>query len=455
MWTPLIIISLVLIGLSAYYYYYYCRKIEKFAEAAAAPVNIQDAVDGLTQLLTEVGSGNIPEGTPYVETLANIPSQSDLKLYLTSFSARTHYDNSVKVYLPEMQRWYNFVKANQSFFVKGAPNDISASIRESGMKLKKVALEGLRSDEINMTDYSLKSFSATFFMTFANTATVGASPTFTVPENCELFTISLEAPNFVKLLLIDNTTDSSKCKFVLQVGTDANIISTADIAKSDLISGSPVSITISCEITPPNKVTLNIYVGKYLTDRYSDVVTPPTDEVSYNATSQFVLGNSRMSINKNQKELDANLLAFMFFSKPFNSDAQNSITRYLAEQNKPQTGLLSTLNTAATSQLETIRRLITDNTATQGTLQQQLNACRATVVKKPVVKAFGHLINMDGISDSDVTSEDLRSCSILEVKKRLTKAVASASATTATGGPRFQINMPQGSSSNVTPVPPS
>jgi hypothetical protein len=458
----------VLIGLSAYYYYYYCRKIEKFAEAAsaagaagagtttAATVNIQDAVDGLTQLLTEVGSGNIPEGTPYVETLATVPSS--LKFYLTSFSQRTKYDNGLKVYLPEMQRWYNFVKANQSFFVKGASADLTASVYRTsetggGMRLKNVALEGLRSDELNTMDYSLKSFSATFFMTFANT-----TPPYNIPANCEIFTISLESPNYARLTLINNDIDDSKCNLVLQIGENTNKITTNDILKSDLITTTPVSITITSTIGTTTDVKANIFITKTSVSNgavsYQPITTFATEpSITLTSGNKLLLGNSRMSINKNQTALDANLLAFMFFSKSLTSAEHDDITTYLAKENIPETGILSTLNTAATSQLETIRRLITDNTATQGTLQQQLNACKATVVKEPVVKAFGHLIKMDGISD--VTSEDLRSCSILEVKKRLTKAVASAAATTATGGPRFQINMPQGSASNVTPVPPS
>jgi hypothetical protein len=137
-----------------------------------------------------------------------------------------------------------------------------------------------------------------------------------------------------------------------------------------------------------------------------------------------------MSINKKQDPLDANLLAFMFFSEPLASAKHDEVTTYLATQNRTETGLLSTLNNSATTQLENIRNLIATNTATQGTLQAQLNACKATIAATPVVKAFGHKITMDGVSS--VSTEDLRACSFLEVKNRLTNAVAAASGTTAT-----------------------
>ena len=456
MWTPLIIIAIVLIGLSVYYYYYY-RKVEKFTEPPVADVNIQDAVDGLTQLLASVGSGNIPEGNPYVETLATVPSS--LKFYLTSFSQRTKYDSGLKVYLPEMQRWYNFITANQSFFVRPLSQaDLTASVYRTsttggGMGLKNVALEGLRSDELNTSnDYSLKSFSATFFMTFG---------TFTIPDSgCEIFTISLESPNYARLTLIENDIDDTKCNFVLQIGDDTNKITSDPILKSELTTN-PVSITITSTIGTTTAVAANIFITRTIVAPGGTVSYPPITtfatppSITLTQGNKLLLGNSRMSINKNQTDLDANLLAFMFFSAPLSSTDHNTVTTYLAKENIPMTGILSTLNDAATDQLENIRQLIATNTATQGTLQQQLDACKASIAETPVVRAFTHLINMNGVSD--VSTQDLRSCSVLEVRNRLTNALAATSTTatgTGTGTPRFQINMPQGSSSNVTPVPP-
>jgi hypothetical protein len=294
-------------------------------------------------------------------------------------------------------------------------------------------------------------------MTFANTGVVGmgstSASTFTVPNRCELFTISLESPNFVKLSLINN---GSSAKFELQVGENNNDDHkiTGDILKSTLISEGPVAITITCKIN--DKVSMNMYGGKYggtPTQAYSNIINLPSPGgKEYTPASPLILGNTRMSINKNQTELDANLLAFMLFSEPLSIIEHTAVTTYLAKENNPTTGILSILNTAATSQLENIRQLIETNIATQGTLQEQLDACKASIAETPVVNAFNHLITMDGVSD--VSTEDLRSCSILQVRNRLTNALASAVSSTPTGTPRFQINMPQGSSSNVTPIPP-
>lgn len=445
LWTlSIIIIATILIALFIYYNYYH--KVEKFT----GPVNIQDAVDGLTQLLAAVGSGNIPEGSPYVETLSGVPSTLDF--YLTSFSQRTKYDNSVKVYLPEMQRWYNFIKANQSFFVKGDQANLTAPIYRTsdtggGMRLKNVALEGLRSDELNITDYSLKSFSATFFMTFATAQQI---PT----GGYELFTISLEAPNYSRLTLKKDS--DTHCKLELQIGETTNVITTDPISKATLMTANPVAITITCTIVG-SEITANIFITKTtVSGNTTDIttitaITATEPNINLVTGNKLILGNSRISINKKQDPLDANLLAFMFFSEPLASGKHDEVTRYLATQNRAETGILSTLNTDATAQLQNIRNLIATNTATQGTLQEQLNACKATIAATPVVHAFGHKITMNGISS--VSTEDLRACSVLEVKNRLTNAVAAASGTTDSGYAR-KINMPPNTPESTTPIAP-
>lgn len=425
MLIPLIIIATILIALYIYYY-----KVEKFTEE---PVNIQDHVDGLAKLLSAVGSGNIPETSPYVETLASIPLSTALKLYLTSFSARTHYDNNVRVYIPEMQRWNNFITVNQSFFVKGAPDALTVSIRENGMKLKNVALEGLRSDELNNTDYLLKPFSASFAIKF-NTDQKNVTDSLSY----ELFTISLETPNYVRLTLVNK--DANNCEFELVIGESDNKITTNSIAKNDLMTGNPAIITITCNIVN-NEISSNIFISK-LTDTIVTFDDDKPEKYTLSTGNKLILGNSRISVNKNQSALDANLFAFMFFSSALTNTDHQNIATYINQQNSPATGILSTLNTTAAQQLQAIRDLIANNTTTQGTLQAQLDACKASI--PPVVRAFGHTISMNGTSS--VSSEELRACSALEIKNRLTTAVANAAATTTgtkTATSRFQLNIPE------------
>ena len=108
--TFLIILFIVaLLGILVYYLF---RRREKFTD------NIQEKIDETLRLVSTIGSGDVPEGTAYVETLTNIPSHNSLKLYLTSFSDRTQYNNAVEIYVPETQRWNNYLAGNQSFFIK-------------------------------------------------------------------------------------------------------------------------------------------------------------------------------------------------------------------------------------------------------------------------------------------------------------------------------------------------
>jgi hypothetical protein len=455
----------VLIGLSAYYYYYYCRKIEKFAEAAS--VTTENTVDALSATLNGIISGEIISQTPYIEKLGAIPENAKLKIYLSSFSEKTNYDNRVNVYIPEASRWNNFIKANQAFTLVTNTQNIIPTVRYGGMSLNNISLLGIPSDELAIvnTQNRLPPFSATFFINF----TTPAAAPFILPRNgFELFRIYLESPNYVRLTLKDSTADTN-CKLLLEIG-NGNILDTGDILKSALMSGDTVAITITYGISSGNKVIPNIYIGKMPATEYvgigpgSDPVAPDTTGVSgrytmteYLTESPLILGNSQMTINKNKDLLNASLLAFMYHSNiSMTFDDHKKLTEYLAKQNTDMPVIADVL-TSASDKLQEIKDYITANTSAQLGLQQQLDKCKATVVKKPVVKAFGHLIKLDGISDSDVTSEDLRSCSILEVKNRLTNALAAtnSAATTATGGPRFQINMPHGSASNVTPVPPS
>jgi len=462
MWTPLIIISLVLIGLSAYYYYYYCRKIEKFAQPAVS-VN---TVDALSATLNGIISGEIISQTPYIEKLIdNIPAYDKLKIYLSSFSEKTHYDNQINVYDTNAQKWNNFIKAGKAFtIITQNASSIPNRLKPNGMSLDSISLHGISSDDLAIlnTQNRLPSFSATFFINFKKPNT----EPFTLPSNgFELFRIYLEAPNYVRLTLKDS--NPTNCKLTLEIGDgDGNTLDTGDILKSELMSGdSVVAITITCGINN-DKVTPTIYIGKSST---SSIYVPiglgsvqDTARVSgrytmpeYSTTSPLILGNSQMTINKNKDPLSASLLAFMYYSNiSITFENHKTLTEYLTKQNTAMPVIADVL-TSASDKLQQIKNYITANTSAQLGLQEQLDKCKASIAETPAaVTAFNHLIKMDGVLD--VSTEDLRSCSVLQVRNRLTNAVAAAASNiTDPDSPlRFQINMPSGSSSNIIPIAP-
>jgi hypothetical protein len=230
-------------------------------------------------------------------------------------------------------------------------------------------------------------------------------------------------------------------KVVFEVGDGgtANKIESDPIIKN---SSGPTSlvITVTYEAITANN---NTKTSLYITDESVPGTIIGTKTSTYAVTSPLILGNSRVTINKNQTALDASLKAFMFFSSVLSDTTHTALSTYLKSQNSDSTGILSTLNNSATTQLQTIKDLISTNTATQGTLQEQLNKCKASI--PPIVKAFGHKIKLVEIGSSSVSSEDLRACSVLEVRDRLTAAVAATTGTAAAAAAaaaRWRITVP-------------
>ena len=244
--TFLIILFIVaLLGILVYYLF---RRREKFTD------NIQEKIDETLRLVSTIGSGDVPEGTAYVETLTNIPSHNSLKLYLTSFSDRTQYNNAVEIYVPETQRWNNYLAGNQSFFIKKSTSAVlPALLRDNGMPLKNISLEGIQLEALNASGYNLSSFSTSFFIKFV-----------VVPLNAttELFTIPLEAPNYARLSIINN---GNICNFSFEVGNGAanTLTTTTNIASANITQPStpPLCITATFDTSYSGSNVLKLYAG--------------------------------------------------------------------------------------------------------------------------------------------------------------------------------------------------
>jgi hypothetical protein len=406
--------------------YFLFRTREPFTENN----NIQEKLDETLRLVSTIGSGDVPEGTTYVETLTNIPSQNSLKLYLTSFSDRTQYNNAVDIYVPETQRWNNFLAGNQSFFIKKSTSAVlPALLRDNGMPLKNISLEGIQLEALNANGYNLSSFSTSFFIKFIN-----------VPENAttELFTIALEAPNYARLSIINNT---DICNFSFEVGNGAsNTLTTTTNIPSDTITNSttpPLCITTTLDTSRSGSNVLKIHAGSSVVSggvaTYTPLLSSELVETNSNLPSTLILGNSPMKIHTNPTTLDAQLYGFMYFNN-VTTDHEN-ISKYFQKQKSEPVVMLNTINNTLSSNLNNLRSLISNNTLSQGVLQQQLDQCRASV--PPVVTAFGHKIDFDGVSS--ISSQDLRACSILEIRNRINQAVSGTSVAGGSNNARFQL----------------
>jgi hypothetical protein len=426
----LLIITLILLSIA--FYHYYTKNKETFAD------NLQDKIDETIRIANTIGSGDIPEGTTYVEK--DIPLFSNLKLYLTAFSDRTNYNNEVEIYVPETQRWNNFVAPNQSFFInKGTTTILPAILRDGGMPLKDTALEGIQPEHLNTSGYELPSFSASFFIKIN-----------TVPiiDNTELFSIPLEAPNYARLTLVK--TDTGKYKFAFQLGenTEDNILQTEEIDSNIIINTTnPLSITIALDKANSK---IFIFIGTVSLSGASHTYTniQKTDKV-YTSMPSCILGNSRMSINKTKSALDAGLYGFMYHNISLTESQHQELSIYLQKQKTEPVRILNTINDTLATNLNNLRNLISSSTVSQGLLQQQLDACKASLPQ--AVKIFGHKIHLDGEIPA-ISTADLRGCSMLQVKQRLRDAV-SGTATQESNKSRFKIDYPDNVGGAISVAP--
>ena len=141
-----------------------------------------------------------------------------------------------------------------------------------------------------------------------------------------------------------------------------------------------------------------------------------------------------MKIHTVPATLDAQLYGFMYFNN-VTTDHEN-FSKYFQKQKSEPVVMLNTINNTLSSNLTNLRSLIANNTLTQGVLQQQLDQCRASA--PPVVTAFGHKIDFDGVSS--ISSQDLRACSVLEIRNRINQAVSGTSVAGGSNNARFQLS---------------
>lgn len=406
----------VLIGLLILLLVYLYRKygIETFVGTsptapAPAPENISEIVNNISTLLTTVGEGRVPEDFKYIEDIGAIPNTRDLVLYLTSFSDKTHYNNVVDVYVPNVQKWNNFTSDEKAFIIITG-NALSSTIKAPrGLPLKNVRLEGIRSDEIDKIDYTLKSFTATFSLKI-NNIVFDANVT-----SIEVFSISLESPNYVRLTIEKIEDDAEKVHIGFQIGGETNK-SLVPVSKSELTTAvTTISMVYEYNPSPTAPITdtstRKLYINKIEHE----------NNASYTIASPMTLGNTRMVINKHS-HLDANLHAFVYYAKALTIAEHKTVVDYFATQSSGVTHIVSTIRTMASSQLSTLQTLLQDQTLTRTNLQERLTKCITEQNNVPApasMPEFKYKITTDNATRLAKGTANLARCSILQVKERL------------------------------------
>jgi hypothetical protein len=425
--TTTFIISLllgILIFLIAFWYF---REIETFSEEEKPAENTTELLTSLEQILTSLKTSTSPTNFQYVEDKELIPLKQTLMIYLSTFSDKTYYDNSVDIYIPQSQKWNNYMNDNQSFFIV-SNNVLPATIKPTGLPLKNVTLNGIRSDEINPADYRLSSFSASFYIKFNNI-------TFDEQNKIELMDIFVETPNYVKLLIEPIADDTENVNLILHVGETSSRTSVKIPISTLLSNGNKVFITMTYdENYSATEAMVKLYIGE---EPYEHKITPkPT----------IILGNSRIRMNSSGL-LDATLYAFMFYKSAITIDTHKELKTYVENQTTGVSSILTALTTMTEDQIKNIRSYVSDQTMTIDQLKKKLEQCSALQEQTKKALPFKYAVNMEGTSD--LTAEDLKQCSILGIKTRGTKTPAqtatgsdSTSATETTSKSRFFIDVP-------------
>lgn len=437
-------IAIVLLGLLLVLllYMYSNYAIENFVSTAPAPPeNINDLVTNISTLLTTVGEGKVPEDFKYIEDVGAIPNTRDLVLYLTSFSDKTSYNNSVDVYVPNVQKWNNFTSDEKAFIIITG-NVLPSTIKAPhGLPLKNARLEGIRSDEIDKIDYTLKSFTATFSLKI-NNIVFDANVT-----SIEVFSISLESPNYVRLTIEKIDGDAEKVHIGFQIGGETNK-SLVLISKSELTTAvTTISMVYEYNPSPTAPITdtstRKLYVNKVDNE----------NNASYTIASPMTLGNTRMVINKHS-HLDANLHAFVYYAKALTIAEHKILIDYFATQSSGITNIVSTIRTMASSQLRTLQSLLQDQTLTRTNLQERLAQCITEQNKAPApasASEFRYKITTDNATRLAKGTANLARCSILQVKERLTADIVTPAPVT--NGTSGTIAPAPGTSGTVAPAP--
>jgi hypothetical protein len=440
-------------------YYYWNRKtVESFTDisssdstpdvsgASSSSLNItmdeaQSLINGLQSIFSSVTSSSPTTTIRYSEDVNRIPNKENLVYYLSSFSDFTSYSSSQPNYVMDTQKWHNHIKNITPFTIVSSSGSLPSSIKPPiGLQIKQITLQGPSADSLDNTDYELSSFTFSFYTNIL-------SLTLTPDEFIELLNVSMEAPNYLKVSVIQDPTISLNVQMVIILGTDSNryIIS---IPKSTLISnGSNVLISISYNKTETPVPKIYIYIGT-VAPFSASVSSPPT----------LKLGNTDIIINR-YRTWDAKLFAFMYFKNAITTTIQNNLVEYFSRQIAGLDVIVQSINSLAANQIQQINNILSGQSTSIQNITAELEQCRIIEKqyrdKEEKKEAEKWLIKMDGYTA--VSNDDIQKCLILRIPNPYTTSTGNvgSGASTSTGnvgtgtststgnvGTGFQINTP-------------
>lgn len=401
---------------------------EHFAEETTT--SSPTVVDELNNLLNTISNSSETEGTyDYIEDITKIPFNKQLLLYASIFSSKTNYDKALNVYVPQMSRWNNFVKPNQEFILN-TTNVLPSTIKHPhGLPLKNLQLVGINADTINSIDYKVSSFTVFMVLKIEDF-------NFDIGE-IELFSISLETPNRIRLTIEKDPNDENSLFFYSHVG------------HFDATAPQRIGFTITkTELTNQDGVAISMVYSKIGSKSIHSIYINNNlgkESEEYEIANDLVLGNSQISINKH-RNLDGNLLSFMYYTQALSLNEHVQVYDYYKNQASSVPSIITFVQNVTTEKISAIKSLIEDATTTEANIQEKLNKCLAESASRPPAPPpkFKYNISTGSVRISDA---DIASCPILKVNRATksspepTPTPTSAPAPTTSTFP-FNINIP-------------
>lgn len=355
-------------------------------------------VTSLKSLLSGVINQSDKNTFTYIEQNSKIPNYENLMFYLSSFSDFTSYDVKQKAYQAESNKWYNHISNTDPFNIISS-TALPVSIRPpNGLPLLNKQLVGPPSDQLNISNLSMDSFTMSFLVKNNDFVFEGLNP-------IELFKVFVESPNYIKILLEPHATDATKVNLVTIFGSieDRYVIPIAKLALK--AGGNKVLMTVTYNKNEKPAPKLYVFIGEAQFSS-SAITTPPV----------FILGNSRIEINSTQK-WDAVLYSFMYFKNTINLETHKKLIDYFELQTSGISSMVEQLKQLSDNQINEINKLIESQSLTISDISSQLEKCKIIESKyakdkedKDVQK---WMVNMDGYKV--VSSDDLQKCTLLKV----------------------------------------
>lgn len=357
-----------------------------------------------------------PPPSPYNETLANIPLNASLRLYLTSFSAQTNYtvtgpSGNVKESIYSPLGWNDFLTAGKGFVViatgasgasgAGTPPASIRSDTDIGFNTKNLALKGPSSDYFgNLVDGTTSVALTSFTMAFYGIWNSIDFSTDTSPK--VLVNLRAELPNGFEIKISPRTNAN---------GTVSRTAVIVSITLGPATTTFPFNIDVNTLLSNGNPTLYSLVYTKAAAGTTGNIVfrIGRTEFTSTNTAGPIYMGNSQIMINPSGN-LDFKLIAFAYYTAPMNAAQLTELNAYFNDEMSGINMALAAFkdySDALVDELDTLTSLLTK-------AQTDLETCAAeaeqTAADAPQAK---WQIKFDGAST--VNADDLAQCKPLHI----------------------------------------